>query len=105
MFPVKGKYACQPKAWMDEEMMNEGIDVVLQLWKDQRNANNPSIQLPILILDAYHVHQMGSVMNRIQSMGIEVLHIPAGCTHLYQPIDVRIIKPIKTRLRENGRIG
>jgi hypothetical protein len=52
------------------------------------------------MLDAYRVHQMGSVMNRIQSMGIEVTHIPAGCTYLCQPIDVRISKPIKTRLHE-----
>jgi len=43
MFPVEGKYSCQPKAWMDEEIMNVWIDVILQPWRDQRNANNPSI--------------------------------------------------------------
>ena len=32
--------------------------------------------------------------------GIEVLHIPAGCTYLCQPIDVGINKPIKCGLRE-----
>mgnify|MGYP006214242181 CR=1 FL=1 len=31
-------------------------------------------------------------------MGIEVIHIPAGCTYLCQPIDVGINKPIKKRL-------
>ena len=29
-FPVEGKYACQPKAWMDEETINVWIDVILQ---------------------------------------------------------------------------
>jgi hypothetical protein len=48
---------------MDKEMMNVWIDGVLQVWKDQCDANNPSIQPPILILDVYHVHQMGSVVN------------------------------------------
>jgi hypothetical protein len=43
---------------------------------------------------------MGSVVNRIQAMVIEVVHIPAGCTYLCQPINVGINKPIKTRLRE-----
>ena len=43
---------------------------------------------------------MGSVVNRIESMGIEVLHIPAGCTYLCQPIDAGIHKPIKTRLHD-----
>ena len=63
MFSAEGKYTCQPKAWMDEDMMNEWIDIILQPGKDQCNANNPSIQPPIPILDTYHVHQMGSVMN------------------------------------------
>jgi len=98
-------HACQPKAWMDEEMMNEWIDAVLQPWKEQPDANNPSIQPHILILDAYRVHQIRSVVNQIQSMGIEVVHIPAGRTYLCQPINVGINKPIKNRLRENGWIG
>ena len=33
-------------------------------------------------------------------MGIEVIHIPAGCTYLYQPVDIGINKPIKKRLTE-----
>ena len=80
---------------MDESKMNEWIDVVLQSCKEHRDANNPSVDTPINILDAYCAHQMGSVVNNIQSMGIEVVHILAGCTYLCQPIDVRIIKPIK----------
>ena len=105
MFHAEGKYACQPKVWMEKEMMNEWIDVILQPWKDQCKANNPSIQLPILILDAYRVHQMGSVVNQIQSMGIEVVHILAGCTYLCQRIDVGINKPIMIVYMQNGRIG
>ena len=80
--------------------MNEWIDVVLKPWKDDHNASNPFIQPPIIVLDAYHVHQMGLVVNHIQAMGIEVVHIPAGCTYLCQPIYVGMNKPIKTRLRE-----
>ena len=80
--------------------MNKWIDVVLQPWKANRDENNPSVEPPILILDAYRVHQMGSVVNWIQSNGIEVVHIPAGCTYLCQPIDVGINKPIKSRLRQ-----
>ena len=33
-------------------------------------------------------------------MGIEVVHIPAGCTYLCQPSNVRVNKPIKTHLHE-----
>ena len=41
---------------------------------------------------------MGSVINQIQSMEIEVIHVPTGCTYLCQPMDVGINKPIKMRL-------
>jgi hypothetical protein len=97
-YPAAGKYACQPKAWMDEALMNEWIGIVLTPWKADRDANNLSLQPPILVLDAYHVHQMGSVVNQIQLMGIEVIHVPAGCTYLCQSVDVGINKPTKTRL-------
>jgi len=42
---------------------------------------------------------MGSIVNRIQSMGIEVVCISTGCPYLCQPIDVGINKPIKCRLQ------
>ena len=41
---------------------------------------------------------MGSVVNHIKMMEIEVIHIPAGWTHLCQPIYVGINKPIKCGL-------
>ena len=59
----------------------------------------------LLILDAYHMHQMGSAVNQIQLMGIEVVHIPVGCTYLCQPINIGINKPIKRRLQEKWEQG
>ena len=75
--------------------MNNWIDCVLIPWK---NMNAPGV-VPLLILDAYRVHMMGNIMNRIQSLGIEVIHIPAGCTYLCQPVDMGINKTIKTAMR------
>ena len=97
-FSTQAQYACQNKAWMDEARMHVWVQVILKPWKEARDSNNPSMQPPIIILDAYRVHQMGSVVNHIQMMGIEVLHILAGCTYLCQPIDVGINKPIKCGL-------
>ncbi len=41
-------------------------------------------------------------MNQIQSLGIEVQHIPAGCTYLCQPVNCQlgINKPIKKEMME-----
>ena len=62
-------------------------------------ARHPDV-VPLLILDAYRVHMMGSIVNRIQSLGIEVQHIPARCTYLCQPVDVGINRSIKNELME-----
>jgi hypothetical protein len=99
-YPAGGKYACQPKAWMDEVNMHAWIDLVLKPFKDEKDARDPDGPPPILILDSYRVHMMGSIVNRIQSMGIEVIHIPAGCTYLCQPVDVGINNPLKSAMRE-----
>jgi hypothetical protein len=48
---------------------------------------------------------VGSIVNRIQELGIEVQHIPGGCRHLCQPNDVGLNRPIKRRLPNNWRIG
>ena len=100
-YPAAGKYACQPKAWMDEALMNEWIDVILIAWKQ---TTTPVI-VPLLILDEYRVHMMGSIVNRIQSLGIEVQHIPAGCTYLCQPVDIGINRPIKKAMMEQWKTG
>jgi hypothetical protein len=81
---------------MDEEMMNKWIDLVLVPWKNTKALE----VVPIIILDAYHIHMMGNIVNRIQSLGIDVVHIPPGCTYLCQPVDVGLNKSIKTGMRE-----
>jgi hypothetical protein len=59
--PAGGKYACKPKAWMDEVQMHAWIDVILKPYKDEIDARNPGVQPLVLIVDSYHVHQMGLV--------------------------------------------
>ena len=84
------------KAWKVEDMMHLWIDWVLVPWK----MTKPSGVVPILVLDAYHVQMMGTAVNCIQSIGIEVIHLPVGCTYLCQPIDVGINKTRKCGMQE-----
>ncbi len=53
--------------------------------------------VPVLLLDSYCCHMMGSVV-KINELGVEVLHIPGGFTWLCQPIDVGYHCPFKCRL-------
>jgi hypothetical protein len=55
--------------------------------------------VPLLIQDMYRVHMMGMVVNQVQSLGIEAIHIPPGCTYLCQPVDIGIIKMIKSGMQ------
>ena len=43
---------------------------------------------------------MASVVDAIQELGVEVEHIPGGCTCLCQPVDVGINKPFKKRIHD-----
>ena len=92
-YPEGGHYLSQLKAWMDEQAMNKWIDYVLIPWKYMKACG----VVPLLIFDAYHVRMMGNIMNCIQSLGIEVIHIHAGCTYLCQPMDMGIKR--QSRLR------
>ena len=52
------------------------------------------------IFGSYHCHMMNLVVNAIQDLGVEVKHIPGGCTSLCQPVDIGINKPFKAFLRK-----
>ena len=69
---------------MDKAVMIAWVDDELKPYV----ANAPGHVIPLLILDSYHCHMMALVVTRIQELGIEVKHIPGGCTSLCQPVDI-----------------
>ena len=97
-YPDHCNYPCQQKGCLDNEMMNKWFDLVLIPWQTKKA---PSV-IPRLNLDASCAHMMETIVNWIQSLGIEVIHIPAGCTYLCQAVDVGTNKSIKPRIREKG---
>jgi hypothetical protein len=94
--PNSMHYACQKNAWMDEECMMEWVDKVLKPYVDKA----PDDVVPLLFLDSYRCHMMSSVVGHIQALGVQVEHIPGGCTGLCQPVDVGINCPFKLRVRD-----
>ncbi len=87
-------YRCQDAAWMDEHVMLAWVEEVLAPYV----ATAPDDIVPLLILDSYQCHMMASVVYKIQELGVEVKHIPGGCTSLCQPVNVRFDKPFKSRV-------
>jgi hypothetical protein len=80
---------------MDDVVMIEWVNKVLAPYV----ATAPDHVVPILILDMYRCHMMASVVQMIQELGVEVQHIPGGCTSLCQPVNVGFNKPFKDRMR------
>ena len=82
-------YLCQANSWMDEDAMNMWVDQVL---RPHIESAAPAV-FPIIFLDSYRCHIMTSVVSKIQDLGVEIEHIPGGCTALCQPVDIGINKP------------
>ena len=80
---------------MDKQVMIAWVNNVLAPYV----ATAPDHVLPILILDICRCHMMALVVQMIQELGVEVKHIPGGCTSLCQPVDVGFNKLFKDRMR------
>ena len=81
---------------MDESVMLDWIARVLRPWAEEA----PAHIRPIVILDSYRCHTTTDrVRAEINRLGVDLIHIPAGCTCLCQPVDVGINKPFKNTLR------
>ena len=63
--------------------------------------NVPTIsQKATELLNRFTTDMMNSVVTKIQDLGVEIIHIPGGCTGLVQPVDVGVNKPFKCRLKD-----
>jgi hypothetical protein len=94
-YPTTHFYKCQDAAWMDKEVMIAWVNEVLALCV----ATALDHVIPILILDMYQCHMMALVVQMIQELGVEVQHIPGGCTSLCHPVDAGFNKPFKDWMR------
>ncbi len=63
-------------------------------------ATAPDGIVPLLFLDSFSVHLMGSVHRAINDLGVDVIMIPPHCTGVTQPVDVGYNKPFKGLIRD-----
>ena len=68
MYPAPHRYRCQENAWMDEAAILAWVGNILRPYV----KTAPDDVIPLLILDSYQCHMMGSVVQRIQELGVEV---------------------------------
>ncbi len=92
---VRPIYITQEKAWMSKSLMM----MMMMMWVEHclapYIAMSPDRSIPILFLDSYSVHKMGSVNCAISNHGVKVIILPAGCTNLAQPVKIGYNKLFK----------
>jgi hypothetical protein len=67
-------------------------------------ATAPDDIVPLLVLNSYQCHMMALVVQMIQELGVEVKHIPGGCTPLCQPVNIGFNKPFEDCMRRQWRL-
>ena len=87
-------YAYHENAWMDEACMLQWVNDILK----PHVETAPLGVIPVLLFDSYMCHMMGSIVEAINNLEVQVEHIPGGCTALYQPVYVGFNKPFKGRM-------
>jgi hypothetical protein len=85
--------------WFNEQVMLSWLKIVLAPYV----ATVPKGIVPILFLDMFKVHIMQSVVQAIQVLGVQVEFIPAGCTGLFQLVDVGFNKSLRKKMRKQFR--
>ena len=81
----------QEKAWMDESVMLEWIDLVWEPATEGRRA--------LIVHDSFSAHLTVAIKQRLKEINTVPVVIPGGCTSKVQPLDVSINKPFKSYVR------
>jgi hypothetical protein len=87
-------YHLNKKVWFNEQIMLNWVKHVLAPYV----AMAPPGIIPIILLDQFKVHKMGSIINTIQALGVQVKFIPTGCMGLVQPVDIGYNKLFKCKM-------
>lgn len=77
--------------WTNEEVMLEYLDYFHKQIAGQKEC--------ALILDCLAAHRTPAVISKANSLGIELIFVPANGTGYYQPLDRRVFGVLKSKLR------
>ena len=97
LYPITDIYATKEKAWMSEQLMMMWICECLASY----SAMAPEGIIPLLFLDSFGVHKMGSVNWAINDLSVEVIIIPPGFTGLVQPVNIGYNEPFKNLVHDH----
>ena len=74
-YPQVMIYTCQDNAWVDERVMLLWVEQVLKPYV---------IKAPLLFLNYFQCHMMGSVVESIQELRGQIGYLLGGCMVLFE---------------------
>ena len=88
--PKETKWACQPKAYMDQGL---GVEWFENVFLKECRPQRPQL----LIVDSHCSHEPLDLLMLAQAENITLLTLPSHCTHYLQPWDKCMFAPLKKK--------
>ncbi len=85
-------------AWTSQEVVKRVIRAVGKALEEDREPHPRGRQV-ILLMDAARSHISPSIITQARKARMHVAFVPAKLTHLLQPLNVRVFRTFKSRLR------
>jgi hypothetical protein len=83
---------CSDSGFINGDIFSNYMDYIRQL-------THASVDKPIILLvDNHSSHYSTDVVKQCENNGIYIVFLPANSTHITQPLDVSVFKPLKSAL-------
>lgn len=89
-------FATSEKGWTNDEI---GLEWLVKKFLPLTTPSDPE-QRRLLILDGHHSHTTHEFMWQCYRNKVQVLYLPAHCSHVLQPLDLAIFSSLKNRYRD-----
>ena len=102
VFPKGFCISQNQKHWSNEEEMLKLLDTVINPYiiQEKENLGLPPQQRALIICDVFKGQTTEAVRNKLESLMIEQVEVPANMTHFFQPLDLTVNKEAKNHTRK-----
>ena len=91
-FPKGFSLSQNPKHWSNEAETHKLIDEIINphIVKKPKELGLTSTQMALVIWDVFRGQMTDSVKEKLASLSIELVSVPANMTHFFQPLDLTV---------------
>ena len=100
-FPSGFLVTQNPNHWSNEAETIKSIEKIINPYVVEKRAklNLPVEQKALLVRDVFKGQVTTKVMETLESLNIECVHVPANMTHFFQPLDLTVNRCAKQQMK------